>query len=33
MGALQLELENVMLANIEAMNEEQLRSHIQDINT
>jgi hypothetical protein len=31
-GALQLELENVTQANMEVMNEEQLKSHIQDIN-
>jgi hypothetical protein len=30
-GALQLELENVTLANTEVVNEEQLRTHIQDI--
>ena len=28
-----MELENVTLANMEITNEEQLRSHIQDINT
>jgi hypothetical protein len=31
-GALQLELENVTRANMEVMNKEHLRSHIQDIN-
>jgi chromosome segregation ATPase len=31
-GALQLELEHVTRANTEVINEEQLRSHIQDIN-